>query len=196
MMLLWRRLYKVRVSPAVLSFKPVTSSTISNCLASSFIALSRDAASGSLWARLNNAAESSNQRLRDAAREQWRQFIESLGHIDSSAVLESRMLKTPSNEAILAKYKEHYGKFQSALRVELPTTASAREDLTVAVAALRELRDQLKGNAPDAVRVFLKAIENGGAALELLTPDVLQWIRDNDDPNRFVIKPRNSQSWR
>ncbi len=156
----------------------------------------QDLATDSLWTRLNNAAESSNQRLRDAAREQWRQFIESLGHIDSSAVLESRMLKTPSNEAILAKYKEHYGKFQSALRVELPTTASAREDLTAAVTALRELRDQLKGNAPDAVRVFLKAIENGGAALELLTPDVLQWIRDNDDPNRFVIKPRNSQSWR
>jgi len=49
---------------------------------------------------------------------------------------------------------------------------------------------------PILEQVILKAIENGGASLELLTPDVLQWIRENDDSNRFVIKPRNSQSWR
>ena len=156
----------------------------------------QDLATDSLWTRLNNAADSSNQSLKETARELWRQFVESLGHIDSPTVLEGRMLKTPSNDAILANYKVHHAKFQSALRVELPTTPSAREDLTSVVAKLRELRDQLKGNAPDVVRVFLKAIENGGAALELLTPDVLLWIRENDDSNRFVIKPRNSQSWR
>ena len=156
----------------------------------------QDLAADSLWTRLNNAAESSNQLLREAAREKWRQFFESLGHIDSVAVLEGRMLKTPANEAILAKYREHYAKYQSAVRVELPSTPSAREDLTSTVAALQELREQLKGSAPESVRLFLKAIENGGASLELLTPEVFEWIRENDDPTRFVVKPRNSLTWR
>lgn len=156
----------------------------------------QDLATDSLWTRLNNAAESANQRLREAAREQWRQFVESLGHIDSSTVLEGRMLKTPSNEAILTKYREHYAKYQSAVRVELPTSASARLDLTSTVASLQELREQLKGSAPEAVRVFLKAIENGGASLELLTPEVIEWISENDDLKRFVVKPRNSLTWR
>jgi hypothetical protein len=153
-------------------------------------------ATDSLWTRLNNAAESANQRLRDAGREQWRQFVESLGHIDSSAILEGRMLKTPSNEVILAKYKEHYAKYQAAVRVELPSSPTARLELTSTVASLQELREQLKGSAPEAVRVFLKAIENGGATLELLTTEVFEWIRENDDPNRFVVKPRNSLTWR
>ena len=156
----------------------------------------QDLATDSLWTRLNNAAESANQLLREASCEQWRQFVESLGHIDSAAVLEGRMLKTPSNEAILTKYREHYAKYQSAVRVELPSSASARLDLTSTVANLQELREQLKGSAPEAVRVFLKAIENGGASLELLTPEVFEWIRENDDQNRFVVKPRNSQTWR
>lgn len=156
----------------------------------------QDLATDSLWTRLTSAAESANQRVLEAARTQWLTFVDSLGHVDSPSVLEGRMLKTPANEALLATYKLQHAKYQALVRDELPTSASAQDDLAKVVVALQGLREQLKGTAPDAVRVFLKATEAGGAALELLTPEVMEWLRSNDNPARFVIKPRSTQSWR
>lgn len=152
----------------------------------------QELATDSLWTRLTNAAESANERVRGAAREQWRHFIESLGHVDPPSVLEGRMLKTPANEALLGSYKQQYAKYQIAVRADLPTDAVTQEELVAVVAALQVLREQLRGTAPDAVRVFLKAVENGGAALELITPDVMEWLRGNDDPTRFVVTDRKS----
>ncbi|EHN64936.1 hypothetical protein [Comamonas testosteroni] len=156
----------------------------------------QDLAADSLWTRLTNAAESANERVQEAARAQWRQFVENLGHVDSPSVLEGRMLKTPANEALLATYKQQHARYQAAVRNDLPTSAATQEELAKAVAVLQGLREQLKGTAPDAVRLFLKAIETGGAALELLTPEVMEWLRANDDPARFVIKPKTTQTWR
>ncbi|MNT95810.1 hypothetical protein D3C72_2377640 [compost metagenome] len=60
---------------------------------------------------------------------------------------------------------------------------------------LQGLREQLKGTAPEAIRLFLKAIESGGASLDLITPEVMEWLRENDDPNRFVVKSKANVSW-
>lgn len=156
----------------------------------------QDLATDSLWTRLTNAAESANELVQEAASARWRQFVEHLGHVDSPSVIEGRMLKTPANEALLATYKQQHSRYHTAVRSDLPSSAATQEELANAVAALKELREQLKGTAPDAVRLFLKAIETSGAALELLTPEVMEWLRANDDPARFVIKPRASQIWR
>lgn len=156
----------------------------------------QDLATDSLWTRLTTAAESANELVQEAARARWRQFVENLGHVDSPSVIEGRMLKTPANEALLATYKQQHARYQAAARSDLPTSAVTQEELANAVAALQGLREQLKGTAPDAVRQFLKATETSGAALELLTPEVMEWLRANDDPARFVIKPKAPQTWR
>jgi hypothetical protein len=156
----------------------------------------QDLATDNLWARLINAAESANETVRETARAQWRQFVESLGHVDSPAILEGRMLKTPANEAILLTYKEQYARYLAAIRNDLPSSVATKEEVAHAVVVMQGLREQLEGTAPDAVRLFLNAIETGGAALELLTPEVMEWLRANDDPARFVIKPKATQTWR
>jgi hypothetical protein len=156
----------------------------------------QDLTTDGLWTRLMSAAESANKQVSEIARAQWRHFVESLGHVDSPSVLEGRMLKTAANEALLATYKQQHAKYQAAVRDAWPTSAATQEELAKAVVALRGLREQLKGTAPESVRAFLKAIEIGGAALDLLTPEVMEWLRANDDPARFVIKPRVTQTWR
>lgn len=156
----------------------------------------QDLSTDNLWTRLTTAAESNNERVRGSARDKWRQFVDSLPYVESPSVLEGRMLKTPTNEALLGAYKQQYTKYQVAVRTDLPASASTQEELAAAVGVLQDLREQLKGTAPDAVRLFLKAIENGGAALELVTPEVIDWLRANDDPNRFVVNRRATQTWR
>lgn len=149
-----------------------------------------------LWVRLTSAADSANEKLKTAARDKWREFVRNLGHVESPSILEGWMLKTPANETILGIYKQDYAKYLAAVRADLPANASTLIELAATVESLQGLREKLKGAAPDAVRLFLKSIESGGAALELLTPEVMDWLRENDDPSRFVVKPRSNLSWR
>ena len=150
----------------------------------------QDLSKDSLWTKLTKAAGSANTLLRDAAKTQWQQFVESLGHVDTPQVLEGRMLKTPANEVLLGTYKHHYLMYQAAVRAELPISSTTRTDLANTVGTLQGLSEQLQGTAPDSVRKFLKAVGSGDADLELLTSEVMEWLRENDTPSRFVIKSR------
>lgn len=153
-------------------------------------------AADNLWVRLTSAAESANEIVKNAARDKWREFVGSLGNIESPSILEGRMLKIPANETILAIYKQDYAKYLAVVRADLPANASTHAELAETVETLQGLRERLKGTAPEAVRLFFKAIDNGGAALELFTPEVIDWLRENDDPSRFVVKSRSNLSWR
>lgn len=150
----------------------------------------QDLSKDSLWTKLTKAAGSANILLRDAAKKQWQQFVESLGHVVTPQVLEGRMLKTPANEVLLGTYKQQYLIYQTAVRAELPISGTTQSDLTTVVETLQGLSEQLQGTAPDSVRKFLKAVGSGGADLELLTSEVMEWLRENDTPSRFVIKSR------
>lgn len=150
----------------------------------------QDLSKDSLWTKLTKAAGSANTLLREAAKVEWQQLIESLGHVDTPQVLEGRMLKTPTNEILLSTYKQQYLMYQAAVRAELPISGSTRTDLATTVETLQGLSEQLQGTAPDSVRKFLKAVGSGGADLELLTSEVREWLLENDTPSRFVIKSR------
>ena len=156
----------------------------------------QDLSTDNLWTRLTTAAGSANGLVQNAARETWRQLVEGMGHVEPPSVLEGWMLKTPANQSILGDYKQRYAAYLAAARADLPASASTHGDLAKMVETLQGLREQLKGTAPEAVRLFLKAIESGGAALELVTPEVMDWLRANDDPNRYVVKPRATPTWR
>lgn len=56
--------------------------------------------------------------------------------------------------------------------------------LTNARSSLRQLEDSLK---PESVRIFLSAAARGGASIEHLTSDVLDWLRSHDALARFRI---------
>jgi hypothetical protein len=65
----------------------------------------------------------------------------------------------------------------------LPTAESARL-LREAETQLAELEAALQ---PPAVRAFLTAVARGGASVELLTPDVLEWIRSHRATRSFRV---------
>lgn len=148
------------------------------------------------WTRLTELAKKSNDLVRKAAQEQWKAFVETLGNIEPPSALEARMLKTPANQEILTRYRDHFARTQPILRLDLPGGDSDKATLIAEVDAMRQLKNQLVSSAPEEVRKFFLAIENGGSPLSLATAEVLEWIRANDDLNRFVIKPKGTPSWR
>lgn len=149
-----------------------------------------------LWTRLTARAKTSNEKVREAALQEWQGFVRSLGPIEHPSTLETRMLNTPANLETLMAYKDHFAKARSILQVELPATDSDKSILTAAVQSMQALKERLKSSAPEAARQFLRAVESGGASLRMATPEVMEWLRANDDPDRFVIKPKGVTLWR
>lgn len=65
----------------------------------------------------------------------------------------------------------------------LPSAASAAL-LTAARTALQQLEDSLQ---PESVRLFLSAVARGGASIENLSSDVLDWLSSHGALGRFRI---------
>jgi hypothetical protein len=68
-------------------------------------------------------------------------------------------------------------------QASLPSAASIAL-LTATSASLQQLEDSLQ---PESVRLFLSAVARGGASIESLTSDVLDWLRSNGALGRFRI---------
>ena len=149
-----------------------------------------------LWTKLTSLAATSNEAIETSAKNIWMQFVDSLGHVDTPNELESRMLKTPANVTLIEQYKLHFNRYQSALRLRLPESLEAKSAIESMVSTLNDFRSQLQSNAPDSVKRFLKAVDGGGAQIDLVTSEVLEWLKSNDDPNRFVVKSKSTTTWR
>jgi hypothetical protein len=151
--------------------------------------------SADLWTRLLAAAEGANKAAEDAARAAWNQVREEVGSVEKPTALEARTPPTPANEKVLADYRTQYNKYEALVRQGVPNSPSALHDLSSAVERLRAVQAGLTLSAPEAVRVFLRAVQQGNAGIDLLTPEVVAWLQTNDNPARFVIKVRTVPAW-
>lgn len=146
-----------------------------------------------LWVRLLNSAESATKATEEALREGWRQQVAALGEVTGPSVLERQVSSTASNKEILEKYSRAYDRYRSLAKVGLPSDPSALTELKEAVATLRQAHARLNFSGSNEVKQFLSAVDQGGASLHLLTPAVLQWLQENDDIGRFIVKIRSSR---
>lgn len=148
-----------------------------------------------LWRRLLNQADKANALCSDAIRTNWLALIQDLGTVETSSALTAREPVTPSNQKALARYRELFSQYAALKNADMPPNAQSAESLRVCVEELREILSTLTPT-PDSVKQFFKAVESGGAALEYLTDEVLNWLKKHDDATRFVIKTRAVATWR
>jgi len=147
-----------------------------------------------LWRRLLSQADKTNSVRAEAVRGNWQALISDLGKVESAQALFAREPETPSNKAALARYQELYPQYAGLRHADMPPAATSADALRKCVEKLREILTALTP-MPDSVKQFLKAVE-GGAALDLLTEEVLAWLRQYDDASRFVIRTRTVDTWR
>jgi hypothetical protein len=83
---------------------------------------------------------------------------------------------------LAAKFEEVLGKLIRA-QSQVPT----QESLTLLDHAEQHLAALESALRPEDVRTFLSAVARGGAALDLLTEDVLIWLRRHGAPRKFRI---------
>lgn len=148
-----------------------------------------------LWLRLLGAAEQANKVCEDAIRAAWSMLIWELGDVESWNVIASRVPATPANEKALTSYRELFSKYAALKSADMPSSPASAGQLRECVAQLREIHTSLTP-APVSVQKFFKAVDAGGASLDLITEEVLAWLKSHDDWARFVVRLRAGNVWR
>jgi hypothetical protein len=96
----------------------------------------------------------------------------------------------PENRDALALYKGLYNRL-SLYRTTVPSTAAELEEAQESSRQLSGIRFVENNDVPSAVREFFNATSSGGGAnLELLTTEVVDWLRSNGMLNHFAVRAR------
>lgn len=148
-----------------------------------------------LWRRLLQQADKTNAAYAEAVRGNWRALIQDLGTVEAASALVAREPETPGNKQALDQYRVLYTRYGTLKNAEMPPTEQSASALRECVEGLREILATLTPT-PESVKQFFKALEAGGAALDLLTGEVLNWLKQYDDASRFVIRTRTVPTWR
>lgn len=102
--------------------------------------------------------------------------------------IKSRLAQTPANTQALARYVDLHTKLMG-FRNRLPASATDLEQVTTLSRQLEKI--EFQEDVPTAVAAFFAAAASGlGASLELLTPEVTTWLRENNLIDRYVVRGR------
>jgi len=96
------------------------------------------------------------------------------------------LVQTPANKAALDRYTRLFDKF-AQYRNSIPATAQALDEVHAYSDDLAQI--VFEENVPKHVEAFLNALAFG-ASLELLTPEVIAWLREQDLLGSYVVRAR------
>ncbi|QHS35578.1 hypothetical protein GWQ43_05575 [Alcaligenes faecalis] len=100
------------------------------------------------------------------------------------------LMTLPENQRAWERYKRLYARF-SEYRNNFPATADELAAVQEWSKELSEIRFIENEDIPPAVREFFIATATGsGANLDLLTPEVITWLRSNDMLKNFSVRAR------
>ena len=141
------------------------------------------------WTKLLEQGAAWRKKLDAEAIESWGGFIDKQCRGSSPKQLRKTLAQTESNKSALEKYGRIYDELTS-LRDEFPEFS----EFSQTVEHARDLSGNLERTArafdhdvPEDVKVFLAAIDRGGASIELLTEEVLTWLRENNSEGDYRI---------
>lgn len=144
---------------------------------------------GKHWGNLSNALEALVRNIKENQVKDWKCFFENnfFGGLPPEAQ-KAKLQRTPDNDNALKLYERLY-KNLICYRSSMPR--NEEEYLT-----LREISDQLSQikfseDVPEDVGKFFEAV-GGGASLELLTGNVLEWLRKHNSLNSYLVRTKYS----
>lgn len=144
---------------------------------------------GGRWTGLTTKLEALSTKLSEMQSDDWKTHFSGnyFGGLSPTQREANLILAIPGNKEALDRYRLLYQKYIK-FRSNIP-----KDDDEFII--LGEVADQLAGihfeenDIPDDVRRFFEAT-NAGASLELLTVEVIEWLRSNNLLNRYVVRAK------
>ncbi|WP_267618366.1 hypothetical protein [Gordonia bronchialis] len=133
--------------------------------------------------RVRRALDKFGKEVAESLKGHWNSHAaKQLGNVSDLLSLSETLSAVEGISAVSQELSATLGELARS-QSSLPTNQSV-ELLTKAVELLEQLESSLK---PDSVKRFLSAVARGGAPLESLTSDVIEWLSNHKSLDRFKI---------
>lgn len=144
---------------------------------------------GTRWTGLSSKLEALAIKVGGAQANDWKIFFDGkfFGGLPPTQREAKLILAIPGNKEALDRYKMLYQSFVK-YRTNIPKDAEEFMALKAISDQLSEIKFEDK-DIPDDVRKFFEAT-NTGASLDLLTNEVIEWLRSNNLLNRYVVRAK------
>jgi hypothetical protein len=137
--------------------------------------------------RLNQAVNNAQARHTEAWQAYWRTLF---GGLPPTQLQQTIVPGLPENDTAMTRYRVLHGEFDK-WRNRIPGTDTDLNQVRTRARELREIRFTMNNDVPEPVKRFFAATVTGtGASLELLTPEVIDWLGKNKMLANYVVRTR------
>jgi len=118
----------------------------------------------------------------------WRDYVAELRNrwLVNMSLFDGQ-LHIQERKIVYDKYQQ-LSKAFNQITCRVPKSSNELKDILKLQCQLEELHEKMDLDIPAGVDQFLKVVGKGGATLDLLTDEVLQWLRANDNVDSYRIK--------
>lgn len=144
------------------------------------------------WTKLTESLNELNTEEETLQRQGWKEYFGTklFGGVPPEQREQTILMTLPENQEALARYKTHYHRL-SNYRTKVPGNPVELGEAQESSRQLSGIRFVENKDVPFAVREFFNATSSGGGAnLELLTTEVVDWLRLNGMLNHFAVRAR------
>lgn len=144
------------------------------------------------WTKLTEALIEFNASEDTLQKQDWKGYYGTklFGGVSPEQRKQTILMTLPENQKEWDRYKRLYARF-AEFRNSLPNSAEDLKDVQNCSKELTDIRFIENDDVPMAVRAFFNATSTGnGANLDLLTTEVIDWLRTNNMLNNFAVRAR------
>jgi hypothetical protein len=146
---------------------------------------------GQTWRTLLDELDGAASELSQAVQATWRRSRASFFAGDTPATLRGRLARTADNDRALEQYRTLHQELDAAFNAA-PTDPAAIDQVKRLAKQLEAAAHAFNFDVPEAVKAFLEAVQSvAGASLDLLTPEVVDWLKTNHSFDTYRISARS-----
>ena len=120
----------------------------------------------------------------------WRRSHEAFFAGDAPATLRGRLARTGENDQALERYRTLHQALDAAF-MAAPADQAAIEQVKRLAKQLEVVSQAFNFDVPEPVKAFLEAVQSvAGAPLDLLTPEVVRWLKANNSFDAYRISAK------
>lgn len=150
-----------------------------------------DLSKGQTWVQFVGQLTSAAKAMQSLAQRKWKEKMETDAGLPKPEEISRTFARTERNLKILEDYSRAYVLLAELTAIALPRTADDVTNLVARGRKVREVRERFDFSVPQAIKDFLDdAVSLEGAALELLTDEVKDWLKEQRLTKQYVVRSK------
>jgi hypothetical protein len=148
---------------------------------------------GTIWPTLMRELDGAAGELSKGVLTAWRRSRKEFFAGDTPTTLRKRLARTAENERALKQYDNLHQRLDVFFATE-PVDATTIDEVKHLAQQLEVAAHAFNFDVPEAVKAFLEAVQSvGGAPLDLLTAEVIKWLKANQSFDAYCISAKSRQ---